>query len=229
MIPLHDNIPSSRPPVVNYLIIAACILIYLAQGATPGHLEEFMLRPAYLLSPPSDIPYNFVLLTLFTSMFMHGSLLHLASNMLFLWIFGDNVEDRMGHLRYFVFYLLCGLIAALTHGIISFFSPVPVVGASGAISGVLGAYFVLFQGATIRAIVPIFFFLTLVDIPAFVFLGLWFLYQLLLGLGTIGLSQGGVAFWAHIGGFVAGLLLVKRFVLKRRLPPRPRIIDIRYY
>lgn len=231
MIPLRDNIPSSRTPVVNYLIIVTCVVVYLMQIASPTGLKEWAFNPHNLISPHAIavLGYGYVILTILTSMFMHGGFLHIAFNMLFLWVFGDNVEDRMGHFRYLVFYLLCGAIAALTHSLVSLFAAVPVLGASGAIAGVLGAYFVLFRGATVRALVPIFIIFTVMDIPAVVFLGLWFIFQLFNGLGTFGGAGGGVAFWAHIGGFLAGALLVRFFaVTPRRGLPRPRILDIRY-
>ncbi len=230
MLPLRDNIPSSRPPVVNYLIIATCLLVYFWQlGAKNLHVE-FALNPSHLIHPDgTGEPYSFTLATILTSMFMHGGALHLLGNMLFLWIFGDNVEDRMGHLRYLVFYLICGTAAALSHALISLFAPVPMLGASGAIAGVLGAYFVLFRGATVRTLVILIFFVTVVDLPAVVFLGLWFIFQFFSGLGSIGGAGGGVAVWAHIGGFLVGLWLVRRFaVMPRRTIPRPRVLDVRY-
>jgi len=230
MIPLRDNIPSSRTPVVNYLIIATCVLVFLWQLSAKGLHAEFALNPSHLIHPGADgQPYSFTLATVLFSMFMHGGVLHLLGNMLFLWIFGDNVEDRMGHLRYLVFYLLCGAIAAFSHAVLSFFAPVPVLGASGAIAGVLGAYFVLFRGATVRTLVVLIVFVTIVDLPAVMFLGLWFVFQFFTGLGSLGGGGGGVAVWAHVGGFIAGLLLVKRFaVMHRTTLPRPRVLDVRY-
>lgn len=231
MIPLRDNIPSSRTPVVNYLIIATCVVVFFMQLASPHRLMEWAYNPHNLISPHTlaEVGLGPVLLTVFTSMFMHGGVLHLAFNMLFLWIFGDNVEDRMGHFRYLVFYLLCGTIAAATHSLVSLFAAVPTLGASGAIAGVLGAYFILFRGATVRTLVILFVFITIMDIPAVVFLGLWFVIQLFNGLGTFGGAGGGVAFWAHIGGFLAGALLVRFFaVTPKRGLPRPRILDVRY-
>lgn len=231
MIPLRDNIPSSRTPVVNIMIIATCVVVFLIQLASPTRLQEWAFNPRNVISPQAiaEVGWGYIGLTIFTSMFMHGGFLHLGFNMLFLWVFGDNVEDRMGHLRYLVFYLLCGAIAAAAHSLVSLFAPVPVLGASGAIAGILGAYFVLFRGATVRALVPIFVIFTVMDLPAVVFLGLWFVFQLLSGMGTFGRAGGGVAFWAHIGGFLAGALLVRFFaVTPRRGIPRPRVLDIRY-
>jgi membrane associated rhomboid family serine protease len=228
MIPLRDNIPSSRTPVVNYLIIATCVVVFIAQAMAKDHLQGLAFNPNYLVNPKAinALGWDTIILTIFTSMFMHGGLLHIGMNMLFLWVFGDNVEDRMGHFRYLVFYLLCGVIAALAHSLVSLFAPVPVLGASGAIAGVLGAYFVLFRGATVKALVPIFVIFTVMDIPAVVFLGLWFLFQLWSGLRGGG---DGIAFWAHIGGFAAGALLVRFFaVTPRRTTPGPRVLDVRY-
>ncbi len=228
MIPLRDNIPSSRTPVVNYLIMATCIGVFLAQIAAKDHLHGYAFNPGYLINPKAiaALGWDTIILTIFTSMFMHGDFLHLGMNMLFLWVFGDNVEDRMGHIRYLVFYLLCGVIAALTHSLVSLFAPVPVLGASGAIAGVLGAYFMLFRGATVRALVPIFVIFTVMDIPAVVFLGLWFVFQLFSSVRGGGEN---IAFWAHIGGFVAGALLVRFFaVTPKKTIPRPRVLDVRY-
>jgi membrane associated rhomboid family serine protease len=231
MIPLRDNIPSSTTPVVNYLLIASCVVVFIAELSSPDHLQHYAFNPHHLISGRAiaQLGLGYILLTIFTSMFMHGGFMHIAFNMLFLYIFGDNVEDRMGHARYLAFYLLCGLIAALAHSVVSLFAAVPVLGASGAIAGVLGAYFVLFRGASVRALVPIFIVVTVMDIPAVIFLGLWFVYQLFSGLGTFGGGSQGVAFWAHIGGFLAGALLVRFFaVTPRRTVPRPRVLDVRY-
>ncbi|MBU0608090.1 MAG: rhomboid family intramembrane serine protease [Armatimonadetes bacterium] len=230
MLPLRDNIPSSRTPVVNYLIIATCVLVYLWQLGDKNLHVEFALNPSHLIRPDATgEPYTLTLVTVLTSMFMHGGLFHLLGNMLFLWIFGDNVEDRMGHLRYLLFYVICGTVATFSHALISLFAPVPVLGASGAIAGVLGAYFILFRGATVRTLVILVVFVTVVDLPAVLFLGLWFVFQFFTGLGTIGGAGGGVAVWAHVGGFVAGLWLVRYFaVIPRRTLPRPRVLDVRY-
>jgi membrane associated rhomboid family serine protease len=148
---------------------------------------------------------------LITSQFIHGGWLHISGNMVFLWVFGDNVEDTVGHIRYIFFYLICGVLAALTHVAFNLFSDVPSVGASGAIAGIMGAYLVLYPTATVRALVPIFLFLWPVHLPAVLLIGIWFLMQLFSGLTAIGNTTGGeagVAFWAHIGGFIAGLVLI---------------------
>src|SRR2546423_15225282 len=157
-------------------------------------------------------------------MFLHGGLLHVAGNMLYLWIFGDNVEDRMGHGRFLVFYLLCGVAAALAQTIAAPDSVIPMVGASGAIAGVMGAYFVLYPKSRIVALVPLFFFFQIIEVPAIFFLGIWFLMQFLSGIGSIaeatrGAAGGGVAFWAHVAGFVGGITGVLLF----RRPERERV------
>jgi membrane associated rhomboid family serine protease len=226
VLPLKDNIPSARAPVVNVAIIAACILVFLWELAAGQH------GLAALLSAYAFIPREFFSLhaylteglwpaiPLVTSMFLHGGFLHIGVNMLFLWVFGDNVEDEMGPLRYLGFYLLCGVIASLAHAITNPLSALPSVGASGAIAGVMGAYIRLFPGATIRGLVPVLFLLLLADVPAVVFIGFWFVLQLFSGVASIGAATG-IAFFAHIGGFLAGLSLVPFFVQRR--PGRPRI------
>jgi len=151
----------------------------------------------------------------FTSMFLHAGWLHLVGNMWFLWIFADNVEDILGHFNFLIFYIACGLAASFAHFIVNLNSAVPAVGASGAIAGVLGAYIVMFPRARVLTLVPIFIFLEVVEIPAFVFLGIWFIYQFFLGMMSVGSYGAGVAFWAHIGGFIAGVLLLNIFLKKR--------------
>lgn len=172
------------------------------------------------LSPLISFP---IILTLITSMFMHGGLLHLGGNMLYLWIFGDNVEDAMGHLRFLFFYLLCGVVAALAQIMINTHSPIPIIGASGAIAGVLGAYLMLYPYSRILTVAILFFFIRLIYLPAIVILGLWFLLQLFLSMGR---AQGGVAYLAHIGGFVAGALLI--YIFKKRYV-QVQLFRRRYY
>jgi membrane associated rhomboid family serine protease len=156
-----------------------------------------------------------------TSMFLHGGFLHFGGNMLYLWIFGDNVEDRMGHGRFLVFYLLCGAAAALAQTVVNPDSVVPMLGASGAIAGVMGAYFVLYPHSRILTLVPIFIFIQLIEVPAIFFLGIWFVFQFLSGVGSIataaGEPGGGIAFWAHIAGFAAGIATVGLFRRRERL------------
>jgi len=216
MIPLKDDNKSRTFPYVTIALLAANIAAFLYELSLPPSAQELLiyrmgLVPADLterLRPGGDFP---VPLSLFTSMFLHGGLLHLAGNMLYLWIFGNNVEDEAGHLGFLVFYLLCGVAAAGTQIVAAPASHVPMIGASGAIAGVLGAYMLLFPHARVLTLVPIIFYLRLMYLPAVVVLGLWFVYQVLLSAGTSGAPGGGVAFFAHIGGFVAGMLLIWLF------------------
>ena len=201
VIPLRDTIPSSRVPVVNYTIIAANLAVFLHEATLGPRAEGFLFT--YGL-----VPREFTLTAVFTSMFVHAGWLHVLGNMLYLYIFGDNVEDRLGHVRYAVFYLLCGAAAAATHALTAVHSGVPVVGASGAIAGVSGAYFLFFPTSRVVTLVPIFLFIQIVEIPAVFFLFLWFVLQVATGVATLGAgSSGGVAVWAHVGGFVAGMIL----------------------
>ncbi len=227
MIPLRDSLKSQSTPYVNIGLISICVLVFVAQFAAADGLLRWAFVPRHLVSPAAWSQYGAgtILLSGITAMFMHGGLLHLAFNMLFLWVFGDNVEDRLGHGRYLVFYLACGIIATLAHSLVTLFSEVPMVGASGAIAGVMGAYFVLFKHATVRALVPIFIIITVVDLPAVLFIGIWFVFQFVSALGIIS-SQPGIAFVAHVGGFVAGYLMARPLVRRRRRPP-PRVVDFR--
>ena len=178
--------------------------------------ELTSLTPIYLFKPT-----YLIIFSVFTSMFIHGGPLHLLGNMLYLWIFGNNVEDNLGHLRFLFFYLLCGLGAIIMHILLSYNSPLPVLGASGAIAGVLAAYLVLFPGAQIVTIIPIFFFIQIVELPAFLVIIVWFFLQLANGAAALTASpyqQGGIAWFAHIGGFLTGLLLI--FLFRRK--PKPR-------
>lgn len=218
MLPLQDTIRSRSLPLVNWLLIiinlAAFLLIFSGSRFADAIVMAFGLVPARFL-------FHFDLgnmLTLFTSMFLHGGWAHLLSNLLALWIFGDNVEDRMGSRRYLLFYLTCGVVAALVHIAFNPTSPIPTIGASGAISGVLAAYLIYFPTARVITLVPLFFLPWFVEIPAILYLGLWFVSQLFNGLFAIVTdvqALGGVAWWAHIGGFVAGLFLAP-FLARRR-------------
>ena len=238
MIPIGDNIKSSRYPVVNTALIAACVAVFIYQIVEPAAIEAYAFRPAYIasLTTIQELGYAGAGGSLLLSMFMHGGLLHIGANMIFLWVFGDNVEDRMGHLRYLVFYLMCGVLATVAHSAISILGAlpsggeslqIPLIGASGAIAGVLGAYYKLYRHASVRALVFLFFLYTLVDLPASLFIIIWFILQLLQGVGSLGQAGGGVAFWAHIGGFVAGLLLVRLFAPQGRSPGKPRVVHMR--
>jgi membrane associated rhomboid family serine protease len=233
VIPLHDDNPTSITPVVTIATIAACVLVFLYEASLPAEAGElFVYRygaiPALFLGgaePPPELAGASPYAGLLTSMFLHGGWMHLIGNMLYLWIFGNNVEDVMGHARFVLFYLLCGLLAALSHGLIDPSSTVPMVGASGAISGVLGAYLLLFPHARVLVLLPLGFFSRVMYVPAGFVLGLWFLMQLLSGGMTLGRGGGGVAFWAHIGGFVAGMALIgvfKRSEVRFFAPRRSR-------
>ncbi len=225
MIPLRDSIRSRSFPIVNVAIIVACVIVFLLQIASAEHGQTWAFRPSMLI-PGRGPGAGEAVVALFLSMFMHGGILHIAGNMLFLWVFGDNVEDRMGHGRYLVFYLVTGTIATLAHSVFTIFTPVrmdvPLVGASGAIAGVLGAYLVLFPISRVRTLVFLFFFVTVIDLPAPFFLVYWFIIQLFQGVGAIGLDTG-VAYMAHIGGFGAGYLLARRLADTMAPPPPPRI------
>jgi membrane associated rhomboid family serine protease len=220
MIPLRDDNPSRSTPFVTIALIVACVLVFLwevslgesaqraiyALGVIPAVLlGDLQLPPDVRLVPPAA--------TIFTSMFMHGSWMHLIGNMLYLWIFGDNVEDSMGRLRYVAFYVLCGIAAVFAQAVPDPSSQIPMVGASGAISGVLGAYLLLYPHARVLVAVPLGFILHTMRLPAGLVLALWFALQLISNVMAAP-GQGGVAFRAHIGGFLAGMVLVPLF--KRR-------------
>jgi membrane associated rhomboid family serine protease len=229
MIPLRDNIPSRTTPVVNYAVMVACAALFLLQLGNDEITERLAMIPARVLGDDGVLVRDYEVrfgrafpvqrlalpalvpdwLTLLTCTFLHGGWLHFLGNMWFLWIFGDNVEDRLGHFGYAVFYLACGVIASGTHLALSAGSSIPTVGASGAIAGVMGAYLVLYPGAMVQSLLPLWVIIQIVVVPAWLFLGLWFVLQLLQGSFAIGrLESGGVAWWAHVGGFVAGAVAV---------------------
>jgi membrane associated rhomboid family serine protease len=217
MIPLRDVVPTRTTPYVTVSLIALNALVFLYELSLGDAVEEFSMYFGL-------VPAAFSWTAVFTSMFVHGGILHVAGNMLYLWIFGDNVEDRVGHGRFVVFYLLCGVAAALTQAWMNPYSQVPMVGASGAIAGVMGAYFVLYPRSRIVTLVPIIFFFQIIEIPAIFFLGVWFLMQFVNGLGSVvaataGEPGGGIAFWAHVAGFVAGVTSIFAF----RRPERQRV------
>jgi len=218
MIPLRDTIRSRKFPVVNWLIILANIAVFyfelrMGSSALNGFIQTWGLVPARFWVQPQT---NWI--TLFSAMFLHGGWLHIISNMWVLFIFGDNVEDRMGSIGYLVFYLLSGLAAGLLQAFLLPDSPAPMVGASGAIAGVLGAYLLLYPRARILSLVPILFIFTLIEIPAPIFLLFWFGSQLFSGVLSLGgVAGSGIAWWAHIGGFVFGLLAVFLFARRRKV------------
>ena len=243
MIPLKDDAPRITTPYINYFLLTANIVIFLYQKSLPliggdalfnSFVRDFGVIPLRIpiWLAGGDVPSQFVhflgaryvsagaaFLPILTSMFLHGGWLHLIFNMWWLWIFGDNVEDYLGHFRYLVFYLVAGILATLTHIAFNYYSPIPSLGASGAIAGVLGAYFLLYPSARVLTLVP-FLFVFFLWIPAWIILGYWFVVQFLTGaataLASTSSATGGIAVWAHVGGFVAGLILIKIF------PSRPR-------
>ena len=204
MFPISDVIPSRTTPVVTVGLILLNVLVFLYEQTLPEPLLQQFVA-SYAL-----VPAWFSIPALFTSQFLHGGWMHIISNMLYLWIFGDNVEDRLGHGKFLLFYLGAGAAAAILQTLFDPFSSVPMVGASGAIAGVMGAYFVLYPHSRVLTVIFLIIFFDIVEIPAVFFLGLWFLLQLLSGVGSLAVSNaagGGVAFWAHIGGFIAGVLI----------------------
>ncbi|MEK6683305.1 MAG: rhomboid family intramembrane serine protease [Nitrospirota bacterium] len=222
MIPLRDDNPVQTTPVVTVGIIVAATLVFFYQlslGPQAGQrfVYQFGAIPAVLFGQESlplevaAVPASF---SLITSMFLHGGFMHLIGNMLYLWIFGNNIEDAVGHARFIGFYLLCGVVAAMSHALVDPGSPAPMIGASGAISGVLGAYLLLYPRAHVLVLIPLGFFTRLMHIPAGFVLGFWFVLQLISGTATVGGGGGGVAWFAHIGGFLAGMVLIGLF--KRR-------------
>ena len=241
MFPFRDENPTERPAVITVAIIIANVLAFIllqgagAQGPLARSVCDLGLIPAEILrnaKPGSGValgPGMYCLVdaapqywTVLTSMFMHGGWLHLIGNMVFLWVFGNNIEDVMGHGKFLIFYLLCGVVAAATQTFVSPHSLVPMVGASGAISGVLGAYILLYPNVRVHTLILLPFFITTVALPAWVMLGYWILIQVLSGLGSLSeIEKGGVAFFAHVGGFIAGLVLVKLFASEDVLRRRP--------
>ncbi len=221
MIPLRDSVRPRKKPFVNWIIIAINLYVFFREAMLPQDMLDQVFYGLGLI--PSNIVQIFSsgdiwqpeLITFITAMFLHGGWLHVLGNMLFLWVFGDNVEDRLGHLRYLFFYLSVGVAAAIAHIWTDPFSSIPVVGASGAVAGILGAYLITFPRARVLALVPVIFFFTITEIPAVIFLVLWFILQLFSGVASLGGGVSSVAWWAHIGGFLAGALLIKLIAPKR--------------
>jgi membrane associated rhomboid family serine protease len=205
MFPLRDTQPSYSRPLITVLIIILNVVVFLHEFS----LDEYSRN--YFIAHYGLVPARFHFSAVLTSMFLHGGWMHIIGNMWFLWIFGDNVEDVFGHFKYLVFYLLCGIAAAFTQVVFSAGSRLPMVGASGAIAGVMGAYLIKFPRSRIVTLVFIFIFFTTIEVPAGLMLAYWFFIQFFSGIGTIGyshVSQGGTAFFAHIGGFITGMILV---------------------
>lgn len=228
MIPFRDRNPTRGRPWLTWLIIAANVVAYLHErGAAVAGIDvvrEWGFVPAHFLADPiGQLP------TIVTSLFLHAGFLHLAGNMLFLMVFGDNVEDRLGRARYAIFYLAAGAIAVFAQLAIDPSSPVPLVGASGAIAGVLGAYLLTWPRARVSVLFPIFILFWVVDLPAWVVIGEWFVLQLLAGFTSLAApAQGGVAFFAHIGGFLSGLVLMRALAPADRVRALPREIGVRF-
>lgn len=221
MVPIRDNNPTTITPYVTFGLIAANVLAFLFEATLPpqeldGFFHLAAVVPRELTASFAGISVNQPVpewTTLITSQFLHGGILHLGGNMLFLWIFGNNVEDRLGHVKFLIFYLTCGVLAALTQWFFSQNSGIPSLGASGAIAGVMGAYILRFPRAEVLTLIPLGLFFPAFRIPAFYFLGFWFLQQALYGFASleaptnIGMESGGIAYWAHAGGFVFGAIL----------------------
>lgn len=217
MVPLRDDNPTSTTPYVTYWLIGLNVAIFLIEVSLPnrilqGVFESWGMVPLRLTASfTGQDPWPIAtLLTLITSQFLHGGWLHVGGNMLYLWVFGNNIEDKLGRLKFIVFYLGCGVLASLAQWIFEPTSIVPTVGASGAIAGVMGAYIIRFPRAQILTLLPLFIFFTTIRVPAILFLGFWFVQQALYGLASVGqvqMGSGGVAYWAHAGGFVFGMVL----------------------
>jgi membrane associated rhomboid family serine protease len=242
MIPIKDTIHSRSFPIVNWLLIAANILIFVLIELPLGQNQLNQLISTYGITPnlcaapilngfsTASIPGALLqgcAITLLTSMFLHGGWLHIIGNMWVLFIFGDNVEDRMGSLPYLLFYLICGIVSGLTQAFIAPTSQIPAIGASGAIAGVLAAYMIFFPRARVVTLVPLFVIGWFINIPALVFVAIWFLIQFFSGVLALGATSGGVAYWAHVGGFVCGLLLVWIFAAGSK--NRPKVYPDEYH
>ncbi|MFH1312136.1 MAG: rhomboid family intramembrane serine protease [Candidatus Eisenbacteria bacterium] len=227
MFPIRDDVPSRTFPIITVGLIAVNVLVFLFEvslgskglrafvgnyGMVPGHVTAF--------ARGGDVSAGQAFFPFFSSMFLHGGWIHLIGNMWYLWIFGDNIEDRLGHIRFLVFYIVCGLVANGGHYALNATSGMPAIGASGAVAGVLGAYLVSYPRARILTVVPLFFLLHFIELPALIVLGFWFILQVFSGAASVVSSSatGGVAWWAHVGGFIGGILV---FMLFR---PKPRVL-----
>lgn len=215
MIPINDENPSYSTPIVVYVLIAINVVVFLHEmslgSGLDGFFQLYAVIPKELSADFSGVPVNQPIpefATLITSQFLHGGLMHIGGNMLFLWTFGDNIEHDLGHAKFLLFYLACGVLAGLTHWFFGMQSVVPTVGASGAIAGVMGAYMIKYPKAKIVTLLPLIFIWTTVRIPAIYFLGFWFVQQAISSVASLGMAEaGGVAYWAHSGGFVFGAIL----------------------
>jgi len=219
LIPYKDDNPTSTFPLVTIGIIVLNILIFVLEVVSQSGMKDVTYTygaiPYYILTFEENQPIH-PALTVFTSMFMHGGLFHLGGNMLYLWIFGNNIEDRLGHIRFIFFYIFCGVVSAYAYAVTNPHSLIPMIGASGAVSGILGAYILLFPRAHVQTLVFLGFFVTTVKIPALIVIGFWAIIQFVNGIVSTGLDErGGVAWLAHIGGFLIGLLTIKLWLPMR--------------
>ncbi len=220
MIPFKDDNPTHHFPIMTIALITANLAVFIFEFLSPSDHQR--LAYAYGAIPHALLTFDTLqpvhpLITIFTSMFMHGGLFHLGSNMLYLWIFGNNIEDKLGYVKFIIFYLLCGVVAAYAHAFINPASTVPMIGASGAVSGILGAYILLFPHARIHTLVFFIFFVQVVKLPAIIVIGFWIGIQFLNGLFSHGTAtHGGIAWFAHIGGFIFGILIIKSFMKNKR-------------
>ncbi|MDP2233641.1 MAG: rhomboid family intramembrane serine protease [Actinomycetota bacterium] len=222
MIPIHDDNPTRGFPWLTVLLIAGNIAVFAFEVTrSPAELAQFIDQWAFVPARLHTGAAPAALLTLVTSAFLHGGWLHLGGNMLYLWVFGNNIEDRLGPIRFIMFYLTCGLAAALAQAAVAPMSPVPMVGASGAIAGVLGAYLMLFPRTRVVTLVPILFYIEAAALPAAFVIGFWFVLQIAQGLSALGgTMETGVAWWAHVGGFAAGIVLVAPLVTRDAITRR---------
>ncbi|KJS84343.1 MAG: protease [Peptococcaceae bacterium BICA1-8] len=222
MIPLRDTVKSQSFPIINTTIIILNILIFFGESSlTDMELSELLYRfgliPSWFLYTVEMGGYVEAVIPMITSIFLHGGWLHIISNMLFLWVFGDNVEDKVGHLKYIFFYLTVGVIANIAQIMANPGSAVPIIGASGAVAGVLGAYYISFPRAKVLALIPIFFFFTLMEVRASLFIVFWFVLQVFNGVFSLTAVGNSVAWWAHIGGFLGGFILIRFFKKQQKL------------
>lgn len=224
MFPIRDSEPSRATPWITRALVAFCAAVFIYELMLPDAELRGLVRRGGIVPADwgSDTPWPELLWPLLTSMFLHGGLLHALSNLWALWIFGDNVEERLGALRFLAFYVLCGSVSGVLHALAQPESTLPTIGASGAVAGVMGAYFVLFPRSRVVTVFPILCFPLFVELPAFVYLGLWFLIQLASGASALGAQgdSGGIAWWAHVGGFLVGIALL-RVLAPRRAPLTP--------
>ena len=229
MIPISDANPTRRLPAINWILIALNVVVFFYELSLPTHQLDRLIgvwgatpnNILFALTHPLTTPIN-IWFTMISSQFLHAGWAHIIGNMLFLWVFGDNVEDVLGHFSYLIFYLVCGAAADIAQAFIQGPSRIPSIGASGAIAGVLGAYIILYPWARIRILIPIILFFWTIEVPALLVLGWWFIQQFLYGAVSLSdVASGGVAFWAHIGGFATGAILILPFIgraYRRRAP-----------